>query len=70
MLLPEPLGPTRPSTSPRSTVKLTPSTAVRPPKWRMRSLTSSRGSRVAGHCRTFRSDALASGSGRPSRAVA
>ena len=37
VVLPEPLGPIRPTTSPLATVKETPSSAARPPKWRVRS---------------------------------
>ena len=47
VVLPEPLGPTRPITSPRLTSKETPSRAARPPKWRLRLVTSSRGARRA-----------------------
>src|SRR5262249_5286132 len=40
---PEPLGPTRPSTSPRRTSKLTPSSARKPPKVLLSLSTESRG---------------------------
>ena len=46
VVLPEPLGPTSPTTSPRSTANETPSTAARPPKCRSRPPTSSRAERL------------------------
>jgi len=54
VVFPEPLSPTRPSTSPGETVKLTPSTAVNPPrpnlpgKWTSRSRATTTGSEVVG----------------------
>ncbi|SKU86687.1 Uncharacterised protein [Mycobacteroides abscessus subsp. abscessus] len=48
VVLPAPLGPTRPRISPRRMSKLTPSSACRPPNLSVRSLTSSRTSASAG----------------------
>ena len=42
VVLPDPFGPIRPVIEPSGTVKEAPSTAFTPPKWRLRSRTSSR----------------------------